>query len=50
MKIDILSLFPEFFKGPFDVSILKRAIEKGLLDISHVNIREIGRASCRERV
>ncbi len=40
MKIDILTLFPEMFKGPFDVSIIKRAREKGLLDISVTNIRD----------
>src|SRR3990167_8010420 len=40
MEVDILSLFPEYFQGPFDVSILKRAREKGLLRISHTNIRD----------
>ena len=39
MEIDILSLFPEYFKGPFDVSILKRAIEANLLQIRHTDIR-----------
>jgi len=38
--IDILSLFPDYFKGPFDESILKRARESGLIDIHHVNIRD----------
>lgn len=45
MKIDILSLFPEFFKGPFDVSILKKAIEKELLKINLVNIRDFSKNS-----
>ncbi len=40
MRIDVLSLFPEFFRGPLDVSILKRARERGILDISLVDIRE----------
>jgi tRNA (guanine37-N1)-methyltransferase len=40
MIIDILSLFPEYFQGPFDVSILKKAKEKGLLDIRRTNIRD----------
>ena len=39
MHIDILSLFPEYFRGPFDESMLKRAIEKGILDIRHIDIR-----------
>jgi len=38
--VDILSLFPEYFRGPFDVSILMRAREKGLLEIRHVDIRD----------
>lgn len=40
MLIDILSLFPEYFQGPFDVSMLKRAREKGFLEIRHIDIRE----------
>jgi tRNA (guanine37-N1)-methyltransferase len=40
MKVDILSLFPEYFQGPFDVSILKRARESGLLEIELTNIRD----------
>jgi tRNA (guanine37-N1)-methyltransferase len=43
MKIDIVSLFPEFFQGPFDVSILKRAIEKDLLNIRHIDIRKFSK-------
>ena len=42
MKITILSLFPEMFKGPFDESIIKRAIEKKLVDIQFMNIRDFG--------
>src|SRR5579871_1792835 len=40
MKIHILSLFPSYFKGPFDVSMLKRAREKGIIEISHTDIRD----------
>ncbi len=39
MKVDILSLFPDYFKGPFDVSILKKAQEKGILEINLIDIR-----------
>lgn len=42
MKITILTLFPEMFTGPFDVSIIKRAKEKGIADITFVNIRDFG--------
>ncbi|MDE3048173.1 MAG: tRNA (guanosine(37)-N1)-methyltransferase TrmD, partial [Verrucomicrobiota bacterium] len=40
MEIEILSLFPEYFRGPFDVSMLKRAIDAGLITIRHTNIRD----------
>lgn len=40
MKIEILSLFPEYFAGPFDESILKRARERGILEIHHTQIRD----------
>lgn len=39
-KIDILSLFPEYFKGPFDESIIKQAQKKGIIEIQHIDIRE----------
>lgn len=40
MIIDILSLFPDYFRGPFDVSMLMRAKKNGLLDIRHTDIRD----------
>jgi len=40
MRIDILTIFPEMFKGPFDYSIIKRAKAKGLADIFLHNIRD----------
>ena len=40
MRIDILSLFPEMFVSPFNESIIKRAREKGLLEINLINIRD----------
>lgn len=40
MRIDILSLFPEMFISPFNESIIKRAQEKGLLEINLINIRD----------
>jgi tRNA (guanine37-N1)-methyltransferase len=39
MKIDILTLFPEMFCGPFDNSIVKRAQEKKLIEIKIHNLR-----------
>lgn len=40
MKIKILTLFPDMFKGFIQESIIKRAIEKGVVEISCVDIRE----------
>ncbi len=40
MHIDILSLFPGYFSGPFDVSIIKRARENGLVTMNLVDIRD----------
>jgi tRNA (guanine37-N1)-methyltransferase len=39
-RIDILSLFPGYFQGPFDESIIMQARKKGILDIHLVNIRD----------
>ena len=40
MRINILTLFPEMFAGPLDESIIKRARERGLVDIRIHNIRD----------
>jgi tRNA (guanine37-N1)-methyltransferase len=40
MQIDILTLFPGMFEGPFSQSILKRAKEKGIVTISLHDIRD----------
>lgn len=39
MIIDIITVLPELFEGPFNHSILKRAKEKGLLSINLHNLR-----------
>ncbi len=39
MKFDILTLFPSMFDGPFSESIIKRAIDKGLLKLNVHNVR-----------
>ncbi len=40
MHIDILTIFPEMFEGPFKHSIVKRAQLKNLVDIQLINIRD----------
>lgn len=40
MRIDILSLFPEMFKGPLSESIIGKATEKGLLNVDVTDFRD----------
>ncbi len=40
MRIHILTLFPGMFTGPFAESIIKRAVDRGLVEISIYNIRD----------
>lgn len=40
MRIDVLTLFPAFFEGPFSESILKRAQENKIAEICIHNIRD----------
>ena len=40
MHIHILTLFPNMFTGPFNESIIKRAVERSLVKISIHNIRD----------
>ena len=40
MKIDILTLFPHMFDGFLTESIMKRAIEKGKVEINIIDIRD----------
>ena len=40
MHIDILTIFPDMFTGPFNHSIIKRAKEKSIIDICLHDIRK----------
>lgn len=40
MKINILTVFPEMFESIVNTSILKRAIDNGLVEINLINIRD----------
>lgn len=40
MRFDILTILPELLEGPFNVSIMKRAQERGILQIHVQNIRD----------
>ncbi len=40
MRIDIITIFPEMFEGPFNHSIIKRAKDKGLVNINLHQLRD----------
>ncbi len=40
MRIDIITVLPELLKSPFEASILKRAIEAGLVEVYFHNLRD----------
>ena len=39
-KAKIFTLYPEYFPGPFDIGIYKKAFEKKLWDLKLINIRD----------
>ncbi len=40
MRIDIISVVPDLMKSPFEASIMKRSIDKGIVEIHFHNLRE----------
>src|SRR5256886_11840688 len=40
MRFDLITIFPEFFAGPFDHGILRRARETGLVEVHVQDLRE----------
>ena len=40
MRIDIVTVLPGLLKGPFDESIVKRGIDKGLVEVHVHNLRD----------
>ena len=40
MRIDIISVVPDILKSPFEASIMKRSIEKGLVEVHFHNLRD----------
>ena len=47
MKFDVLTLFPDMFTSYLREGILGRAIERGLVDVALLNIRDFGRGPHR---
>ncbi|MDR1928886.1 MAG: tRNA (guanosine(37)-N1)-methyltransferase TrmD [Endomicrobium sp.] len=39
MKIDILTIFPKMFNGPFTESLISKAVEKKIVEINTLDIR-----------
>ena len=48
MRIDIISVLPELMQSPFQTSILKRAVDKGLVDIHFHQLRDFGKGKHRQ--
>ena len=42
MRIDIIAVIPELLSGPFDHSIMKRARQKGLLEVNLIDLKAYG--------
>ena len=40
MRVDIITIFPEMFEGPFSESIIKRAQQKKLVEIHLHQLRD----------
>ena len=48
LKIDVLTLFPEFFESPFSVSMMKRAIDNNIIELNLHQIRDFGLGNRRQ--
>ncbi|QER42399.1 tRNA (guanosine(37)-N1)-methyltransferase TrmD [Thermodesulfobacterium sp. TA1] len=40
MRIDIITIFPEYFESPLKVGLLGKALKKGLLEVNLFNLRD----------
>lgn len=48
MRIDIISVLPELMESPFQTSILKRAVDKGVAEIYFHQLRDFGLGKHRQ--
>jgi len=48
MKISIVTLFPEFFASPLEISVVGRARETGLLEVALIDLRRFGQGVHRQ--
>jgi tRNA (guanine37-N1)-methyltransferase len=40
VRFDVITIFPEFFRGPFEYGVIRRGREKGLIDVRTHDLRE----------
>lgn len=48
MQIHIITMFPEFFAAPLETSLVGKAIERDLLNVELVDLREFGKGAHRQ--
>ena len=48
MKIEILTIFPGMLESPFNESMIKRAVERGLVKIELIDLRSFARGRHRQ--
>jgi tRNA (guanine37-N1)-methyltransferase len=48
MQIDIISIVPDLLQSPFQHSIMKRAADKGLLNVNVINLRTYGMGNYKQ--
>ena len=48
MRIDIISVLPELIKSPFDASILRRAIDKNLIEVFFHDLKDYSSSKRRQ--
>lgn len=48
MRIDVVTLFPEMFAGYFGASMMKRAIDKNIIDVRFTNFRDFADGKHRQ--
>lgn len=48
MRIDVLSLFPDMFNGILNESIIKKAIDKKLVEVNIINFRDYSKLSNKQ--
>lgn len=48
MKITVITMFPEYFESPLEISLVGKAIERGLVEVALVDLRLFGRGVHRQ--